>query len=339
MCSSVIKRLLAGAALPLTLAAIAAPSAQAESIAYVKDGNVWLSTPDGGRQHQVTNDGGYSYVSQSDLGTIVALHGDRIRTLDRETGAVRHDILTPASSSYPGTQFRGPFDPVISPDGTKIAYTWYFTEYGETPSCNPSTGCNTVYGRQGTGFTRPDRITGFDDYGFQSRSGCVSPSWMDDGSVISSDPIQVGNEQTAFMTPGDESIQLPGATQPWWSNTEVRSLRDVERNRQKTGFAAVAGDANEAIHVYRPGNDYPNLPSEACFQITGPKGRYQGPSWKPDGSPGLRRRRGRPHHRDARPRGRLRHRAGERGQAPHPGRPVPGLGTRRRAAGPPGGRR
>jgi hypothetical protein len=61
------------AALTAALFLIAAAPAAADSIAYIKDGNVWLSTPDGGRQYQVTSAGGYSYVSQADDGTMIAL--------------------------------------------------------------------------------------------------------------------------------------------------------------------------------------------------------------------------------------------------------------------------
>ena len=261
-----------------TLAALAlAAPAQADSIAYVKGGDLWMSTPDGSRQYRVTDTGGYSTVSQSDTGKLVALHGDRIRTLDLE-GKVLHDIRTPASSSMPGTQFRGPFDPAVSPDGMKIAYTWYFTEYGETPSCNPSTGCQTVYGRQGTGYTRPDRITGFDEYGFKSQSGWVGPSWNADGETLITDPIQVGNEQVVVHTPGDEFNKLPGGLSRWFSNSEADGLRDGEMTRDETKVAFITGDANELIHIYKANGGHPNLP-EACYQIADGKGRYQQPSW------------------------------------------------------------
>src|SRR4051794_13989064 len=54
------------AAAALAVLAAGAPAAYADSIAYVKDGNVWLSTPDGARRFQVTTRGGYSDVSQAD---------------------------------------------------------------------------------------------------------------------------------------------------------------------------------------------------------------------------------------------------------------------------------
>src|SRR5215470_9188436 len=69
---------LAVCAAALCALAIAAPAANADSIAYVKDGNVWLSTSDGGRQFQVTFDGGYADVSQADDGAMIALHGNHL---------------------------------------------------------------------------------------------------------------------------------------------------------------------------------------------------------------------------------------------------------------------
>jgi hypothetical protein len=60
-----------------------AASASASSIVYVKDGNVWLTSPDGATAYQVTSDGGYSSPSQSDDGTIVALQGKLMVRMDR----------------------------------------------------------------------------------------------------------------------------------------------------------------------------------------------------------------------------------------------------------------
>src|SRR3954451_14853857 len=73
-----------------------AASARADSIAYIKDGNVWLSTPDGSRQYQVTSSGGYSDVSQADDGTMIALNGVRLHRLARD-GSVLADFDTPVS--------------------------------------------------------------------------------------------------------------------------------------------------------------------------------------------------------------------------------------------------
>ena len=66
----------------LAALALAAP-ASADSISYIKDGNVWLTTPDGARQFQVTTSGAYAYASQADDGTFIALSGERLHRLDR----------------------------------------------------------------------------------------------------------------------------------------------------------------------------------------------------------------------------------------------------------------
>lgn len=281
-----------GAALALAGAALlAAPAvAAADSIAYVKDGDVWLTTPDGSRQYRVTTDGGYSTVSQSDSGRLVALRGDRIETFDPEgkainaDGSTRYSILTPHSYTMPGTTFRGPFDPVISPDGTKIAYSWYYTQYGETPNCNPSTGCRTVYGRQGTNYISPDGRSPYDKPGWTERTGWVGPSWTQDGETMLSDPIQVGNADVVINTPGDESAGLPGAHLPWFFDPSAPGgLRDGELSRDKTKLVFVTGEQSETLYLYRGKGGYPAVP-ENCYKLTDGAGRVSSPSWSPDGT-------------------------------------------------------
>ena len=131
------RSLLAGLAAAAIVLACAA-TASADSIAYIKEGNVWLTTPDGARQFQVTTAGGYSDVTQSDDGTIVALNGVRLHKLARD-GAVLADFATPVSDTRPAgsKQFWGPYDPAISPDGTKVAYTYYWLSQTTTPNCFP----------------------------------------------------------------------------------------------------------------------------------------------------------------------------------------------------------
>src|SRR5918999_169551 len=91
--------------------AFAAP-AMADSIAYIKDGNVWLSTSDASRQYEVTSGGGYSDVTQADDGTMIALTGVRLHRLDRQ-GNVLADLATPVSRPRPPPPqtLCGPLDP------------------------------------------------------------------------------------------------------------------------------------------------------------------------------------------------------------------------------------
>jgi hypothetical protein len=54
---------------------VAASPAAADSILFVRDGNVWISTPDGTTERPLTAGGGFSSPSMADDGTIVALRG------------------------------------------------------------------------------------------------------------------------------------------------------------------------------------------------------------------------------------------------------------------------
>jgi hypothetical protein len=284
------RRAAGAAALAACVLAAAATPASADSIAYVKGGDVWLSTPDGSRQYRVTDDGGYSQVSQSDSGRIAALRGDRISTFNPDgspihvDGSRRYDILTPHSYTHPGTMFRGPFDPAISPDGMRIAYSWYYTQTGQTPNCNPSNGCQTVYGRQGTNYISPDGKSPFDQPGFNEQTGWVGPSWTSDGGTIISDPIQVGNPDAVVHTPGDQHNGIRGAMSPWFFDPSATGgLADGELTRDRTKLVFVTGQAHETLFLYRGNGGHPHVP-ENCYKLTDGTGRISSPSWSPDGT-------------------------------------------------------
>jgi hypothetical protein len=182
--------------------AFAAP-AMADSIAYIKDGNVWLSTPDVGRQYQVTFSGGYSDVTQSDDGTLVALTGVRLHKLDRQ-GKVLADFDTPVSDTRPlgAKAFFGPFDPAISPSGDKLAYTYYYKGVSQDTGCYPPT-CVTVGWEGGTGYSRPDRQTAWDVAGLGKHSGWMHPSWIDNQTTMLSHATHWPNKEVILDTVGD----------------------------------------------------------------------------------------------------------------------------------------
>ena len=59
----------------------------------------------------------------------------------RATAQVLADFDTPVSDTRPAPAktFYGPFDPAISPDGTKVAYTYYYMTQSQNPGCFPPT--------------------------------------------------------------------------------------------------------------------------------------------------------------------------------------------------------
>jgi hypothetical protein len=276
-----VARALAATAL---LSLVAATPAAADSIAYVKDGNIWLTAPDGGRQHQVTRDGGYSYVSQADDGTLIAKHGVNIRRLDRVSGAVTADFATPVSSSPAGATFEfrgGPLDPVISPDGTRIAYGYnaQYTQYD--PYCGYPDGCSAGKLIVGTGYSHADRLTAWDEPGFKQHSGWHWPAWIDNQRTLISDPAEILNKQFWIDTVGDDAHG-----QPWFHDDNNNpSQSDAEMNRQQTGMAAIVGNIRgreERIEIWKM-NGPPPAEASFCASIDDPVSRFTSPSWSPSG--------------------------------------------------------
>ncbi|MDA0174532.1 hypothetical protein OJ998_35865 [Solirubrobacter taibaiensis] len=256
----------------LTTLALGAPAvAQADSIAYIKAGNVFLATTDGAREYQVTSDGGYSTVSQADNGRMVALRGDRIRHLERD-GRVIADISTPVSTSTdPTTQFKGPFDPAISPDGTRVAYTYYWQYKTQGPHCMPPY-CTLTRLYHGTGFTDPNRLTAWDEPGFRRRSGWIDASWVDNDTVLLSSPYILPNEDTVLWTP---SAPDDSGLKRWFvDNAYYGKLNDVTMSRDRSALASIGNGGTvmniaNAVGGYHP--DYPERCAQATVDVEGNK--------------------------------------------------------------------
>lgn len=117
-------RILPMLAAALAAASVAAAPAAADSIVYAKDGNLFLTSPDGSKGYQLTRDGGYSEPSQADNGIIGALHYKQLARLDRSGNYLNPPIDAMGSDHVRGP-FGGPYEPRISPDGTRFAYYFY----------------------------------------------------------------------------------------------------------------------------------------------------------------------------------------------------------------------
>src|SRR5215207_4570102 len=152
--------------------------ASAESLVYVKDGNVWLAAGDGGSQYQVTMDGTderpYRSPSQADDGTIAVGYGDEILRM-RQNGQVLNRLDPPTLMNSVSHPMDGvPVDVAISLDGTKVAYTFYGYECPVGASC----GARTT-----TGIIPSDRFASTPEYG---NSYFHSPSWVTNSRILNS---------------------------------------------------------------------------------------------------------------------------------------------------------
>ena len=284
--------LLAGAAL-LALA-VAAPVASADSIAYVKNGNVWLSTSDGGRQFQVTTAGGYSDVSQADDGTMIALNGVRLHRLGRE-GQLLADFATPVSDTRPAGSrvFFGPFDPAISPDGSKVAYTYYYMTQSQSPTCFPPE-CVIGINEGGTGYTHADHLTGWDEAGLGKHSGWRNPAWIDNDNLLLSDPTHLPNRDIVIdtLSDGDSGNLVKNWTTDQVGGNPGMGAGDITRDKAKMAY--VTGENDSTLTLYAiPSfptswhDSEPNAGSDpyVCYRYSGPAGgKYATPTFSPDGS-------------------------------------------------------
>jgi hypothetical protein len=165
---------------PSTAAPSTANSADngAGSIAYIKDGNVWLAAPDGSSAHPLTTDGeqnGYHDPSQAPDGTIYALQGSStVVAIDRRTGA---NAATPVTLV---TLENGAEGLSVAPDGAHYAYTT--TGFGTTvdPRFGTPNGA-FIYG--GTDVATVDGTSVPD----AAIAGAVFPTWLDAITLVVSD--------------------------------------------------------------------------------------------------------------------------------------------------------
>src|SRR5689334_20860364 len=293
-----MKRTLWAVAAALLVLACGAQTASADSIAYIKDGNVWLSTTDGSRQFQVTSNGGYSDVTQADDGTMIALTGVRLHKLDRQ-GNVLADFDTPVSDTRANgfKAFYGPFDPAISPDGSKLAYTYYYKGVSQDPSCFPP-ACVTVGWEGGTGYSHSDRQTDWGEAGLGKHSGWLHPSWIDNENTMLSHATHWPNKEVVLDTVGDG----PQLLRDWFTDStngnDGGQMAHGEMTRQRTKMAFVTGAGDTQLRFYKirqfphggPHGDWGSSLTDAelpyiCGIYGNPAGgKFGPPSWSPDGT-------------------------------------------------------
>jgi hypothetical protein len=240
--------------LTAALLLLGAAPALADSIAYVKDGDVWLAAPDGSRTQQVTHGGGYAYVSQADTGEMIALApGERLHKLSR-TGKVLADFPTLVSDGAPQAgpvnKFHGPFNPEISPDGTKVAFEWFNDSYSEGTGCSDATvpPCYVYHQSQGVAISSADRYTGPEAYGLLT--GWIYPHWMANDVLLRSYSGATMNDDAVFtrVGPGRADKQLD----PWFYDDEQGyGVDDVELSRDLKTVVGIAGDSSERLRTYR----------------------------------------------------------------------------------------
>ena len=255
----------------IALAAAVPASASADSIAYLKEGDVWLATTDGARQFRVTHDGGWQGVSQSDNGVLVGAKDRRLFRLAR-TGQVLNEITTGMGSP----NWNGPYDIAVSPDGTRVAYGFLYQRVTVDPDCpfTPSQ-CASTSVFSGVGYSNTDGPAS----GVEMHTGWSYPTWVDDSLLMHSDPDGVLNEDVIlrpFGSPNNTGTQ-------WFSHDEIPRLRDGDIRGRVMAF--IGGHAGEILTVWRHSGERGDPAGvEGCLAYGQPTGgRFSSPSLAPGG--------------------------------------------------------
>ena len=277
--------------LPASLAVLALlllpGAASADSIVYSKAGDVWAAEPDGSQARRITTGGGHLSPTQADDGTILAQRGTRFVRLDRSgrTLATLDSVMT----GIPGRiDAAGPFDPVISPDGTKLAYwigmytAWHDYEHDINWT---RTGPVTVWQD-----ARNGRFLGATHY-------YDEPSWLpgSDGALLFAEENALTAQVVAAGVGEDHST-----VSQWFRDSQVKPAHEeypkaigtgeltrtmdrlaLLRATIEYGSGGVAEGPGNTIVTY--GVNLPGLPVMECVISGAAGGEFGRPTWSPDG--------------------------------------------------------
>jgi hypothetical protein len=243
-------------------------SAQAASIVFIKEGNVWLANPDGTGQYQVTFDGGYRSPSQADDGTIVAIRGSGT-TAELHRMRQNGELLNPPiQTSAPGT---GPLTAAVSPDGQLVAY-----DFVTLVSCGFA--CIDTAGR--VFYSYANRFTPGDE--IESAGGFHDPSWTDSGRTMIFSGL---NTWTDVLGPEDATM--------WWSDSDnIGDFNDPNNQPQNVTdgevaggvIVAVRGDDRQFLQFWgRTDSSFSTEPVPACYFSGATGGVFSDPTLAPDG--------------------------------------------------------
>jgi hypothetical protein len=275
--------------LPLCLLAgalLAPAAAQADSIVYSKRGDVWAARPDGSGARKIAR--GYTHPTQADDGTILAMDGNRFVRLSR-SGRVVARFNSVMTGLPAGIDAIGPFDPVISPDGTKVAY-WigmYSTWSDRLNHINwTRTGSVTIWQN-----ARSGKVLGTTHY-------YEDPTWLADSSgALLFDENNVLTAQVVAAAVGADHNDV----KQWFDDYSTKPADEeypkgvtagelspqydrlaMLRAGTHAGNGGIADGPGNMIATYAV--KLPAAPVMECRLTGATGGTFGRPSWSPDGS-------------------------------------------------------
>jgi hypothetical protein len=272
----------------------AAANAGAGSILYLKGGKLWVASPDGRVKRRVRHAGRFDNPSQADNGIVVAQRGINLYRMNRRGRLLNKPITTAFRTNPILPAFNGPFWPEVSPDGTKIAYTYAFTAAHFDFGCM----CSLVSPSLNTAYTWANRFTDDPAKTFGLARFYSRASWIDNRQVL-------GTTEHLFDYGGNvlNSVAVDplgggeDSYRTWFSNCvagcddlltlQLYRLAEGEMTRQRDKLVFVSGALNgsadgSTMQIHPMTGMPPAIPPAFC-EIGGASGRFTSPTWSPDG--------------------------------------------------------
>ena len=269
--------------------ALAVPaSASAESLVFVKGGNVWTTHADGTRPHRITRDGTrrlpYVHPTQADNGTIVALRATDMFRFTRAGRRIGRPRRVSAGLSGPGSLHELAEASEVSPNGKRVALqkTLLQGKSGNGVSGMQILAVSVEYRTAKTG-RRVRSVHQAGDY-YQS------PSWAGNSRALIFAPYNSYAPEVFVDTFG-------GSTDGWFSDEHGgeadpfgrQPIDDGELTRAGDRIAFVrgtnvSGDWAGALFEVDLVSSFSEVPTPFCSFVPPGPGPFSGPSWSPDGS-------------------------------------------------------
>lgn len=273
----------------------AAPAAAAGSILYLKGGRLWAASPDGRVNRRIRHGGTFTSASQSNNGTIVALRGINLYRLDRRGRLLNRPFTTAFRTHRALPAFNGPFSPEISPDGTKVAYTYSFIAAHFDPACM----CNRISPSLNTAYTWATRFTASPERAFGLVRFHYNASWIDNRTTLATTQHLYDYGGNVMDSVGVDRLGGgPDSYANWFSGCmvgcdSVQTLQlyrydEGEMTRQGDKLVFVSGPLNgladgSRLQIYRMAGMPPAIPPTFC-QLSATSGKLSSPTWSPDGT-------------------------------------------------------
>jgi hypothetical protein len=286
-CMSVTRGVIATAIVLAALLATAG-AASAESLVYVKRGNIWVARADGSHVHKVTRDGTrrlpYVHPTQADNGTIVALRATDIHRFTPRGRRVGKPRKVSAGLSGPGSLHELAEASEVSPNGKRVALQKTLLQGTSSNGIKGMTilAVSVEYRNAKTG-KRQREVHQPGDY-YQS------PSWVGNNRLLIFAPYNSYSPEVFVDT-------LGGSTDGWFSDEHSgepdpfgrQPIDDGELTRAGDRIAFVRGtnvkgDWSGALFEVDTVTSLSEIPTPLCTFVPPGPGPFSGPSWSPDGT-------------------------------------------------------